>query len=108
MVARKKLYIADLAPNEVLREKVGRAAVIERHRKAMLKDMHLIEAAMAADQIVISLDEIVRALFIDSARNVSELRMVIWANPAKTEERCITWLEGGARAEKKRRLGFIE
>jgi len=74
----------------------------------MLKDMHLIEAAKATDHTIVSLDEIVRALFINAARSVTELRIVIWANPDKTEEGCLAWLEAGAKVEKKRQLGFIE
>jgi hypothetical protein len=108
MLARKKLCIANVARNDELREKIERTAAKEKHRKAMLKDMHLIEAAMATDRVIISLDETVRALFSEAARGVSELRIVLWANPDKTEEGCLVWLEAGAKAETRRYLGFVE
>lgn len=108
MVARRKLVIICVTPNDRLREKVESTAEIKSHREAMLKDMHLIEAAKATDHTIVSLDEIVRKLFVAAARSVTELRIVIWANPDKTEEGCIAWLEAGAKAERKRQLGFIE
>lgn len=108
MVARRKLFVIRVTPDDRLREKVERTAEIESHRKAMLKDMHLIEAAKATDHVVASLDEIVRALFVVAARSITELRIVIWANPDKTEEGCIAWLQAGAEAERERRLGFVE
>ena len=108
MKARKRLCRADVTPNDKLRKKVERTATKESHRKAMLKDMHLIEAAKATDHVIVSLDEIVRTLFINAARSVTELRIVIWANPDKTEEGCIAWLHTGAKAERERQLGFAE
>jgi hypothetical protein len=66
----------------------------------------LIEAAKTTDETVISLDETVRNLFISAARHVGELRTIVWINPDKTEEQPITWLENGAKHEKKRSLGF--
>ncbi|HST21705.1 MAG TPA: hypothetical protein VLR90_11335, partial [Blastocatellia bacterium] len=91
MVARRKLVIICVTPNDRLREKVESTAEIKSHREAMLKDMHLIEAAKATDHTIVSLDEIVRKLFVAAARSVTELRIVIWANPDKTEEGCIAW-----------------
>ena len=108
MIARRKLCIIDVAMNDKLRVEVGCAASKNKYREIMLKDMHLIEAAIATDRVIISLDEEVRILFREAARKVGELRIVIWANPDKPKEDCIAWLVGGAKVEKKRQLGFIE
>jgi hypothetical protein len=70
----------------------------------MIKDAHLIEAARATDRIVVSLDERARALFREAALEVSELRVVMWANPDNQEEGVVEWLDRGARRERPREL----
>jgi hypothetical protein len=106
MVARRKLCIVEAPLNKGLRAKIRQAAIRKRDRKVMLNDTHLIEAAIATDRIIISLDETVRILFSEATRNVGELRVIVWANPDKAEENCISWLRDGAKAERDRKLGF--
>jgi hypothetical protein len=108
MVARRKLHIIDVPADEQLREKISQATTKTRDREAMLKDTHLIEAAIATDQILVSLDETVRVLFTEAVGRIGEIRRICWANPDKIEEGCINWLEGGAKNEKRRQLGFNE
>src|SRR5215208_5859634 len=104
MVARRKLCIVDAPSNRDLRARIRRAAVKDMDGDAMLKDTHLIEAAIATDRIVISLDETVRVLFLEITDKVKELRIIVWANPDKTVENCISWLRDGAKAERNRKL----
>ncbi len=88
-----------------LRDKIKHIASSDKAREAMLKDIHLIEAAKATDQTVIALDETVRNFFASISRNISEMRNIVWVNPDKAEEQPISWLENGAKPEKKRLLG---
>lgn len=106
MVARKKLDLVHDVANNELPDKVMRTATSQKAREAMLKDFCLIEAAMATDHTVVSLDEEARNLFAEAAGAVGELQSIVWVNPAKTTEQPIPWLENGAKPEKKRRLGF--
>lgn len=106
MVARRKLHIIDVPSDDQLREKISQAATRTRDREAMLKDTHLLEAAIATDQIVVSLDETVRVLFIEAAGRIGEIRRICWANPDKSEEECINWLQGRTKNERQRQLGF--
>jgi hypothetical protein len=106
MEGRRKISKPDVYSNEELRDRIKHVAANDREREAMLKDIHLIETAMAADRIVISLDETARKLFIKVATRVGELRDIVWVNPEKMEEEPVSWLENGAKAEKKRKLGF--
>ncbi|MFL6276724.1 MAG: hypothetical protein ACJ74G_16165 [Blastocatellia bacterium] len=108
MVARRKLHIIDVALDDHLRERIRRVATRTQDRETMLKDAHLLEAAIATDQVVISLDETVRVLFVTAAIRVGEIRRILWANPDKIEEDCVSWLERGARSERRRQLGFVE
>ncbi len=106
MMARKKVHRIGSAVNDSLRSKIERVTASAKDREAMLKDFHLIEAAMATDRIVISLDKTVRRLFAVAARDVGELKSIAWVNPDQTEERPILWLGNGAKPDKKRLLGF--
>ena len=105
MQARRKVCRVDAAPNDGLYNKVKREAANEKDREAMLNDLHLVEAALATDQIVVSLDEAARGLFADTAQRVGELKNVVWVNPDRADERPVRWLEEGARPEKGRQLG---
>src|SRR5712691_9172343 len=108
MMARKKVHLLGNVVNDELRGRVERAAAHAGNdeREAMRKDFLLIEAALATDRIVISLDDTARGLFAVAARSVGELRNVAWVNPDKTEEQSVLWLENGAKPEKRRLLGF--
>jgi hypothetical protein len=109
MVAKKKVeYRADIAADEELWNTIESITASEKNCEAMLKDFRLIEAALATDKTVISLDDTVRKLFDNAAVQVGELRNVVWVNPDKTEEeKPIDWLKDGAQAEKKRLLGNL-
>lgn len=72
----------------------------------MRKDFRLIEAALAADKTIASLDEAVRLLFDSAAISVTELKGIAWLNPDIMEEECTAWLQSGAKHERKRLLGY--
>jgi hypothetical protein len=105
MFARKKAKLIGSAKDRQLHDKIDRAAQSEKARAAMLKDVHLLEAALATDEIVVALDETVRGLFIEAVISVGEIRNVVWVNPDRADEEPLIWLEGGAKPDKKRRLG---
>jgi len=100
MYARKKIVKLQVPANPELRLRLtlGRGA---EEREAILKDAHLIEAALSADRIVASLDERARALF----HNV-ELNVVTWVNPVSERARIRGWLEEGAPSVNEWKLGY--
>ena len=106
MMGRRKVGFVDVTANDELRNKIACAASSDGDREAIKKDIHLIEAAMATDRIVVSLDETARVLFAAVAPSVGELRNVVWINPAQIAQQPIPWLENGAKAERERLLGF--
>ena len=106
MVARKRLQIVPVGPDFALREKLDSVAHSDNARDAMYKDACLVEAALATDRIVASLDERVRALFGQAANRVGELRAIVWVNPELQEETPLLWLRNGAPAEPERVLGY--
>jgi hypothetical protein len=104
MDARKKIDRIDPPEYAELRDKITGTASDEDEIEVMEKDFHLLQAALATDQTVISLDETIRRLFAHASQQVGEIRSIIWVNPDRTEEHPITWLESGAPPETKRRL----
>jgi ABC-type iron transport system FetAB ATPase subunit len=98
---RAKIYMADILLENLT----------EKQRLAVKKDIHLIEAALATDKIVVSLDDnTARRFFALSAQEVEalrELKAIAWVNPDKPDETQIEWLKNGANPEPERLLGFI-
>lgn len=78
----------------------------ERTRAIVSKDVCLIEAALASDLRIVSLDEAVRTRFAELSNTVKALRNIIWINPTNETEAPIPWLEQGAPAEDHRFLGY--
>jgi hypothetical protein len=76
--------------------------------EALRKDFHLVEAAIATDRTVVSLDEIVRRLLKAAAASVAGIKKVVWVNPDRTAEQAINWLVAGAKPESERMLGHRE
>ncbi|MEP0858722.1 hypothetical protein [Trichocoleus sp. DQ-U1] len=109
MVARKKFEYLDIPINNELWEKVETFAPTDKQRGEMIKDLHLIEAAIATDKIVISLDDnTARCFFSRASVQVDELKDIVWVNPDKTEEeKPIEWLENGAEPESDRLLATL-
>lgn len=108
MVAKKKLYACKITLDDELWTQIETHAKTDKDREAMVKDLLLIEAAIATDKIVISLDERVRELFIKAAAEIERLKQVAWVNPDvenREEEGAIAWLKNGAEIESKYLLG---
>ncbi|MDE0681362.1 MAG: hypothetical protein OXI63_00485 [Candidatus Poribacteria bacterium] len=105
MDARKKINRIDPPEDEELQAKVTTTTNNTDEIEAIQKDFHLLQAALATDQTVISLDETIRRLFKQASQRVSEIRNIIWVNPDRTaEEQPITWLQNGAPPEPQRQL----
>ena len=104
MIARKRFVHAIPQENNTLSDKIERTATAERDIEALRKDFHLLHAALATDQTVISLDETIRRLFKRASQQVGEIRDIIWVNPELAEEEPIIWLQNGAPSEAHRQL----
>ena len=105
MIATRRFHYIELPQNRALYDEIEATAVEEKDINAMLKDFHLLGAALATDQIIVSLDETIRGLFKRASQSVGEIRGIIWVNPDRTaEEQPIVWLQNGAPSEAHRRL----
>ncbi len=105
MDARKKIERIDPPENAELQAKVTTTTNNENEIEALQKDFHLLQAALATDQTIISLDETVRQLFKQASQQVGEIRYIIWVNPDRTaEEQPTAWLQNSAPPEPHRQL----
>ena len=103
--ARRRIDRIDPPEDEELQNKVTNTTNDKNEIEALRKDFHLLQAALATDQTIISLDETVRRLFKRASQQVGEIRNIIWVNPNRTtEEQPITWLQNGAPPEPHRQL----
>lgn len=87
------------------RSSIMSAARSEAARAAMIKDAHLIAAAMAADCVIASLDSRARALFSEISLEVKELGKVTWVPVGESDDVALKWVQAGARAVGTWRLG---
>ena len=104
MIARKRFNYEQPPVNQALRGKIERTTSRESEIEVMRKDFHLLEAALATDQTIVSLDEIIRGCFTRAAQRVGEIQHIVWVNPEHTEEESIVWLQNGAPPDDHRRL----
>jgi hypothetical protein len=106
MWARKKVVRLGPVEDAGLRQAIHSLELLDSIRAAILKDIHLAEAAFATGQTVAPLDETVRRHLRQIAGSVRSLRPLVWVNPAKDDEHAIDWLRQGANADEERQLGF--
>lgn len=103
VASRKVIFLTDVEDGG-FREALSRTAGSPAIERALAKDAHLIEAANAADRLVVSRDEEVRGYFGSACAAIALLRAIMWANPEIGSEGVVAWLRNGARAERARRL----
>jgi len=101
---KKIVYKQDLEDRD-LRSKIQKEDLTESEREEILADIHLVEAALAADSRIISCDEKARALFGRIAARIGQIRGVAWVNPEHRDETPLNWLENGAPTDTERLLG---
>ena len=105
MDARKKVYRVNAPIDGGLRNKIEKTAINQNEIEDIQKDFHLLEAAWATDQTIISLAEIIRQLFARASQRVGEIRDIVWVNPErKEEEEPLVWLRNGAPPDDHRKL----
>ena len=87
-----------------LGREIDSAAKTASDRKAMLKDAHLIAAAMAADGVIASRDARARDLFAGIAADVKGLGTIAWQHIDEADADALRWLRAGARPDRSLRL----
>lgn len=98
----QETVLRDFNPSGAMREKI---TPVEVAHEAMLKDFHLLEAAMIGDQIVISRDKTSQCLFAAACQHIQHIGgigEVMWTNPDEPD--ILDWLQEGARIQPEKQL----
>jgi hypothetical protein len=108
MIAIKQFKAISLTElDQEIWEPIKACAKTDKERAAMTKDILLLEAALATDRRIVSLDEnTARRYFTDAAKEIVKLQPLIWVNPSKEKENPIEWLQNDAPADPERMLGY--
>jgi hypothetical protein len=105
MESRRRVVHAAQEPETGLQGALQKLVVTPEVLAIMVKDCHLLEAALAADRVVISKDEKAYAHFYRASDSIRQIRPVMWASPMRVADECATWLLAGAKPETKRQIG---
>jgi predicted ABC-class ATPase len=105
LASKGRIVFKKNTENDSLRQLIQNSTVDKSRIKPMIKDIHLIEAALLTDRIVISNDNKVRNHFNSVSDKVHYLKLIIWINPTIMEEEAVKWLLDGALEEESRKIG---
>lgn len=96
MASRKLWHVLTPEPDSGLTDAIYALDCTAKVRKEMLKDVHLLENALATDHAVLSQETNVPALFTAHNTALGIPRAVAWVNPAADADACLAWIEAGA------------
>jgi hypothetical protein len=103
MESKGKVYRVAELPD--LEDKINAVAASAGDLKEMVKDLHMIAAAMAVDGVVASRDAKARDLFVGIAAEVKGLGKIAWQHIDETNGDAVQqWLRAGARSDPALRL----
>ncbi len=103
-MARKKQIILKEVTNADLRARIDALSLDKQTLDIIRKDVHLVEAALETDHIIISRDETARELFQEASEEIGGLKRIVWINPTHEEEHVKDWLNKGAKLERSRQF----
>jgi len=93
----KKLYVVlNPEPDSGLTDRIHSLECTEKARGEMLKDVHLLESALAMDHAVVSQETNVLTLFTTHTQPLQIPRPVAWVNPVEDTAACVAWIAAGA------------
>lgn len=106
MIATKRMEVISDTKHLIIREAVETYIDSDKIKKEVIKDLHLVEAAVASDNYVISNDNKIRTYLIDLACSCLHLRELIWVNPTNENEDGLFWLKNGCARDTFRKIGY--
>lgn len=101
---QSKRKVIKLENDELTEIKLDSITASVNCEAAIRKDIHLVEAALASDIRIISMDEAVRKCLSKTLDQFENLKPLLWVNPERESDKCLAWLKAGAPLRKKLRL----
>jgi hypothetical protein len=74
------------------------------HKGALAKDFHLVQSALATEQLILSNERQFPQLVALACAAVKELLQLHYGNPAVEGDACILWIKAGAEKDADRRI----
>jgi hypothetical protein len=102
MIGKKLHVVLSPEPDSGLTDRIYALECTDKVQAEMLKDVHLLENALATDDVVLSQETNVFGLFCKYADALQIPRAVAWVNPADDVVTCVAWIRAGAEASKAR------
>ena len=107
MKSRGKIHkMKEETYSQDLRDDLEESQNTDQQKESVLKDAFLVEAALNADLILVSLDESLKKLLKRSVSEIPEIGKILWVNPTKENDTFLRWLEDGAPFEEKWALEY--
>lgn len=103
MFARKLVVSIEIGPDENLRRRVENLAS-GKSLSDLLKDFHLLEAALASDRRIVTLDKQFFKILRQIGVRMRELASLAVVNPVDDAQEPLKWLREGAPIGRKHRL----
>lgn len=108
MFARKKVIFVTQISHQESAAELAAYGKTEKEQAAILKDTHLIFAALVTDKRIASLDQTIRGYLNNVATLFGTIKQICWVNPTLAEDEAIDWLQANAPLEPHRMLGYQE
>lgn len=102
MASAKLWHVLSPEPDSGITDRIYQLECTAPARQEMLKDAHLLENALATDDVVLSMETNVLRLFCTHVQALQVPRPVAWVNPTEDVKACVVWIEAGAEVEKAR------
>jgi len=99
MKAKKLWCVLSPEPDSGLAARAKEIPCAEEVRQEILKDLHLLENALATDRVVLSMETNVFRLFATYKKALKVPRAVAWVNPTDDAAACMAWLLAGAAVD---------
>lgn len=106
MLSKRKCEILPRDPDALITDAVDRyEGGGPADRKALVKDEHLVEMALATDSRILSMDERAFRRFGEIVGDAPQVGRVHWGNPTHAPDDVVAWLEQGAPDDEARCIG---
>jgi hypothetical protein len=107
MAARRRIENVEGAEFVIHLDPACACLAEDKWKEDFRKDFHLVKAALAADQTILSNEMYFPGYLSIAARTVRVLSALYYASPAAEGEPCIEWVRAGAKPEGTRRIEVL-
>ena len=95
MLSKKLFKKVVVGENDGFEDNVTALNLNKNIEDIVLKDVHLIEAAIKTENFISSRDDTARNLFCEISDSLSIIRKIVWMNPVTINDEQVGWLKAG-------------